>query len=493
MIRTISGGDLGLDVLLGGGFRLVTRLPDRASATVLVRGGPGSGKTLVGLHVALELAKALGGDVAVGCVEILPSEYAAQIRSARSDIPEARVIALPASAPMASAEPRVFAGLLSDLDPAEPDLVASLETFERDVRGMGGKPVVFVVDSLIEGYGIGASASRTSVDAVMKFAAQGGYGLVLCEETLTAAPSSWVFAADTVLELGVEPLERGRWIEVRKHRFGASTSGRHEIDLRGPEVFPEPHAWVALDLRDVLGAHGWSFREGTGTPALMLHPGLHTNATMRPFEGAFAFVTSSNMGVARTLAYGLLPVGTTSERDLLFEFDPLVLVTEGQFGAPGDNYYVPTVHGAARGLRDLVEGFAYEMNDPTSMVPRVQRVVLGDLDLVLPAPDALAWVEAVRVFTSLVVATGWGIPVIAYAGGLGEENGAAARSTLWRHADVAIAVRGDEGIAVERWTRAPFRFQFSKLIAEVALPAELAGLDHLLRPRDRRTDPKKRS
>ncbi len=81
MTSVVPTGDLGLDVLLGGGFRLVTRLPGKASAMVDVRGGAGAGKTLVGLHVALELAKALEGDVVVACVEILPSEYVAQVAS----------------------------------------------------------------------------------------------------------------------------------------------------------------------------------------------------------------------------------------------------------------------------------------------------------------------------------------------------------------------------------------------------------------------------
>jgi len=237
MIRSVPTGDLGLDVLLGGGWRLVTRLPDRESATVLVRGGAGAGKTLVGLDVALGLAKALDGDVVVGCVEILPSEYAAQLRSARGELAEGRLVTLPGSA-ASTTSPRVFAGLLTEIDPSAPDLVASLEALGRDVVSAGGKPVVFVIDSLIEGYGIGASASRMSADAVMKLAAQGGYGVVLCEEQIGSTPSPWVFAADTVLELGTEARERGRWVEVRKHRFGASVSGRHELEIPGGDRWP---------------------------------------------------------------------------------------------------------------------------------------------------------------------------------------------------------------------------------------------------------------
>lgn len=252
MTRIVPTGDLGLDLLLGGGWRLVTRLPEQSSAMVLVRGGAGAGKTLVSLHAALALANALGGDVVVGCVEILPSEYVAQLRSARPDIEEGSIVVLPGSV-TSQAGPRIFCGLLTDLDPGAPDLVASLESLGQDVARAGGKPACFIVDSLIEGYGIGTSAPRTSADAVMKFAAQGGYGLVLCEEAHGDALSPWVFAVDTVLDLGVEPRERGRWLEVRKHRFGPSVSGRHELELRGGY----PRSYIPSPMG---GAHGMPIR-----------------------------------------------------------------------------------------------------------------------------------------------------------------------------------------------------------------------------------------
>src|ERR1700679_387870 len=95
MTTLVSSGDLGLDILLDGGWRFVTRLPNLPSATVLLRGGAGAGKTLLGLQVALQLAKNGGGDVIIGCVEILPSEYAAQMRSARPDISADRIVELP--------------------------------------------------------------------------------------------------------------------------------------------------------------------------------------------------------------------------------------------------------------------------------------------------------------------------------------------------------------------------------------------------------------
>jgi hypothetical protein len=189
---------------------------------------------------------------------MLPSEYVAQLRSARDDVDAANLAVLPGS-PASTAGTRIFCGLLTDLDPGAPDLVATLEHLGRDVTARGGKPVVFVVDALIDGYGVGSSAPRSSVDAVMKFGAQGGCGLVLCEEIGSTEPTPWAYSADTVLELGIDARPRGRWLEVRKHRFAASVSGRHHLCFEGsgpPQVIPEPHAWTTGTAPMILRTHG---------------------------------------------------------------------------------------------------------------------------------------------------------------------------------------------------------------------------------------------
>ncbi len=478
MIRSVSTGDLGLDVLLGGGFRLVKRLLELESATVVVRGGAGAGKTLVALQVAVELAKELGGDVAVGCVEILPSEYVAQVVSARPDL-EGRVIML-ASTPVvippggrgATRLPRVVCGLLTDLDPATPDLVGSLEGLGRDVTAAGGEPRVFLVDSLIEGYGLGASTPRIGADAVMKFAAQGGYGLVLCEETHGAGASPWIFAADTVLELGVEPRERGRWIEVRKHRFGASVSGRHEIDLGGeeqPKVFPEPHAWVARDLGEILPRQGWTYRDRAGIPALVWDAQLAPDQPTDPLPNVgFVVIASPATGVARSLAYGLRPAAAAWHRPrgeasvLLIELDPLALREDLSREEHRQVCRLPTVHGPARALRMLIEQLARSF-DPEHPSPSVARVVMGDLRTVLASADALAWVEVVRVFVSLIIASRWGIPVIAHMSGPENLSGETSTALLSTYADLTITAphrhqahatqRGRRDTTVLNWTR----------------------------------------
>ena len=66
--QLLSSQISGLDLILGGGVRLLCRVPEaEASASLLVRGGPGTGKSVLGLQLALTLADSLGGDVACGC------------------------------------------------------------------------------------------------------------------------------------------------------------------------------------------------------------------------------------------------------------------------------------------------------------------------------------------------------------------------------------------------------------------------------------------
>jgi hypothetical protein len=460
VIRVVPTGDLGLDVLTGGGWRLVKRFEGRESASIVVRGGAGAGKTLMGIHVALELAAAMNGDVAVGGVEILPTEYIAQLQSARPSLDASRIVQLPADAVSAEG-PRVFVGLLTALDPDEPDLVTNLEALGEAVVAAGGKPVVFLVDSLIDGYGIGSSIDRIDADAVIKFAVEGGYGLVLCEETATDESSPWAFATDTVVQLGVEARERGRWIEVRKHRFGLSATGRHELDLGGerhPEVYPEPHAWGVLrrgmtnrlaDRRSLLSSHGWRYPTAPQySPLVWTDP----SGGLNPMEGPLVFISAHGADVAEGLAHTIRAQTALSERDLQIEMDPLARERLGGFGAEYDLYFVPTGIGAARALRSLVECVGETFENAS---PAVGRVVLGDLALVLSAADAASWVEAVRMFATVVEETGWGIPVITYASRKSDDG--AARARLAAEADVSIEVDGTVSLTATLNERMPRR------------------------------------
>jgi KaiC/GvpD/RAD55 family RecA-like ATPase len=408
MLRTVPTGDLGLDVLLGGGWRLVKRLGDAESTTVVVRGGSGAGKTLLGIHVALELARALGGDVVVGCVEILPTEYIAQLQSARPSLPAERIALLPKAASTADG-PRVYVGLMLDLDPEQPDLNASLATLREATATAGGKPVVFLVDSLIEGYGIGSSAPRIAVDDCMKFAAKHGVGLVLCEEIVSDAPSPWVFAADTVLQVGVESRERGRWIEVKKHRFGPSATGRHELELVGHE--PQPRS---LSLARPGGSRGDERRAprnaGMATPRTdagrFQLPSVPAFAASLVFISQLASVQNPRDAIAQRVAGQLQRAGSPAVVTLAIELRPLLEEPVRESQVDTTTLCLPIHDGAARLLRRMIDAGELVLAEGQAL----GRVVIGDLGTLLAHRDAAEWVDAIRAFAATMAP----VPLVLY-------------------------------------------------------------------------------
>lgn len=448
MIRVVQTGDLGLDVLLGGGWRLVKRLDEGESATVVIRGGPGVGKTLMALETARALAAALGGDVAVGCVELLPSEYLAQVQAARGELYKANaVVVLPATAPEApSTGSRIYCGLLADLNPREPDLVAALEALRGQVSAAGGRPVVFIVDSLIEGYGLGPSAPRLTADAVMKFAAQSGCGLVLCEETVGETPSPWVFAADTVIELGTDGNEPGRWIQVRKHRFGASATGSHPFEILGwgqPRVWPSTETWLSRRVQhDVLQAHGWVFyAHGPETRPLQWSKELQPTPAPKELGGPFTLVVAPALPIAISLAFGLLPPDSESERDFVIVLDPGGLRPDGWSSRDAVVHFTPTYRGPKAGLLDIIEMLGRHLiAEEIARKPR--RIIMGDIASIASSSEAAQWANAIATLAILLRETGWGIPLIAYASG-STNTPDAARASLRQQADCVIDVQVD--------------------------------------------------
>lgn len=448
MIRTISTGDLGFDVLLGGGWRLVKRFEERESATVVVRGGSGAGKTLVAIQVAVELARALDGDVAVGCVEILPTEYIAQLQAARPTLAAERVAILPARA--SGDGPRVYVGLLPEVTEESHDLVSNLETLDAAVVAAGGNPKAFVVDSLIEGYGIGSSAPRIDVDDVLKFAARYGYALVLCEEVGTDGPSPWVFAADTVLQLGVDSRPRGRWIEVRKHRFGPSATDRHQLDLSAgrstPRVYPEPSAWQVPWRATTLDAAGWP-AAGPEHASLQWAAGPTIDSVMVVIANLFAAHDARN-NAARHLARRLERVGDRTGAMLAIELNPLVEQMTRDKQDRVTTYVVPVHDGPARLLRRLLDAGGLVLAEGT----RPGRIVLGDVGTLLAGADPDGWLAALRAFAAAMSPT----PLVIYDQRLGPDiaNQDKLRALAETWIEVARDGGGDAFVAVisGRWT-----------------------------------------
>lgn len=251
----LSLEDRGLDLILGGGVRLVERVPGGTGASVLLRGSAGAGKTLLGLHLAAVIARSLGGAVAYGCVEILPSELEAQLRSRGAGMKGVRVIYGDTESSLGVGGEVPLHLRLFDLREGVDKLGEVIERFYEDVDADGTTPKVLVIDSLSDGYKLGAGVEREFADAVCKLVARMGVVLILLEECVAQTPSPWVFAADTVLELGVvsedadatraSPFERR--LTVVKHRFGPSDFGPHRFSFTSNgdvQVYPRPSAWL---------------------------------------------------------------------------------------------------------------------------------------------------------------------------------------------------------------------------------------------------------
>lgn len=242
-VRTVRSGMIGLDLALGGGFRFVRRTPkqDRESATILIRGGPGTGKSVLAEDLALRLAAELGGDALYACLEVLPSEVMAQ-RMGFENFDEEGVVDLsqPKRKPTGRTAPSLILGM-SEIPASEdgPDLGRVLLDFVRVSIEQNYVPKVIVVDSLSDGYGLGTSVARSAVDGLCKLAIEQGWILILIEEAPNDSMSPWTFAVDTVLSLRVLSatlVQAKRQLIVTKHRFGACEPGPHRLQIEPSRV-----------------------------------------------------------------------------------------------------------------------------------------------------------------------------------------------------------------------------------------------------------------
>lgn len=238
LVRTVRSGIVGLDLALAGGFRLVKRAgTDRESALVLIRGGPGTGKSVLAQDLAIRLAGKLCGDAVYACIEVLPAEVLAQ-RSGFDDYDPRAVIDLASSAERdPSVDGPCLAVGMRDMVVAggEPDAGAMLLDLARLAASRGFQPKVLVLDCLSDGYGLGSKARRETVDGLCKLAGEQGWTLLLVEETVDERPSPWAFAVDSVLLLRLaerpSPQQACRELLVTKHRFGGAEPGPHRVQI----------------------------------------------------------------------------------------------------------------------------------------------------------------------------------------------------------------------------------------------------------------------
>lgn len=370
----------GLDLVLGGGVRLLERVDGAGDcATVLVRGAAGTGKTILANHIAAALAKKLECDVAVACVELLPPELEAQLAGFEATRP---LLPVRGDERAVGSAPRVFARVIQpDLTQKDDPIGDEVQRLLDGIEQNGGAPRVLVVDSLSDGYGIGGKVERVAADALARLAAARGLCLILIEEVQQLRPSPWCFAVDTVIELRLERLagsaREERTLTVTKNRFGPSDAGPHELAFGGGMlmVLPEPDAW------DRAWAGGWwslpvKRAEGTRSWGNDRLDDLVAKKMLSPFEASVTLVRASD------------PVNATRRARILGTINPGGGATVVDISLRGGGtlvrgpLYGDLLVSAHRLQTMLIERFT-EISAP------IAHVVIGDLSALQDCPQSM--------------------------------------------------------------------------------------------------------
>lgn len=239
-------GVAGLDMVLGGGVPTVARAAGlKETATILIRGAAGVGKSALAVDIAMGLGRQIGADIVHACVELLPSEVAAQYATLH---PSANSVIVPAPfAEAARTGTTMFVGMLdTKTDPPMAWLGGALDALVQAACEAGGRPAVLVVDALSASYQLGGEVPREVADGLSKMGAEQGLILVLVEEVDDLrAPSAWPFAVDVVIEL--ERANDRRCLRVTKNRYGPFDANVHELEFvvaSGARVLPHPASYL---------------------------------------------------------------------------------------------------------------------------------------------------------------------------------------------------------------------------------------------------------
>jgi len=391
-----------LDLALGGGIAVIDR-PGlaNASGTIVVRGPPGSGKTILGSQLAVAIARSLSCEIAYACVEILPTEVEAQLRGFEFLAEDFGFQTPPFFRPADTSKPsRIYASILNIGDQGE-TLGDGLSSLLKEVREIGGRPRVVVIDSLSDGYGLGASVDRRTADGLCKFFIETGVVGILLEEATQEGPSPWNFACESVIELGHASSAttggRTRQLVVSKHRFGPCDLGPHSYEIHpasGVEVFPRLQAywtpWAKGSLlRGVMGAEkqrAWFGKNHPWLPSLgeavvSLH-GHHPSALIR---------------LATALGTQDVDLGPVLGSDVFVEVGRVP--SERPVPPTSPSTYVALIeeeHPDAAGFVGSFLGIVARSKSP------VRRVVISDLRALTSFADAPGYLRAFGVLSAIL-------------------------------------------------------------------------------------------
>ncbi|MFO0607651.1 MAG: ATPase domain-containing protein [Polyangiales bacterium] len=416
VVEVVDPGVPGLALVLGGGFRLFPRAEGVGPSTsIVVRGAPGTGKTLLGLRLAAALAKHLHGDVVYGCVELLPVELQAQVIGLDRSTDWGEVALAPFDDVPARDDagvPCVFAATL-DLDTGGGELETlgtALSTLLQAAQDAGGAPRALVIDSLSPGYRLGGDTPRVFVDGLCRLAAAKGLVLVLLEEAHDASPTPWTFAADVVLQLDLlrdGPGNGAREMVVLKHRYGPADVGPHHVAIgaQGLRVLPRPEAYLSPWARRTAG-----FAPGSWTNAPQVWSLLPDWALTDPPDRGVSFsITADTVEtLARIIARTGMPREPPTGRCVDVEF---------ALGPSAQTWRSPNVERIALADpsilgHEFVSAILRAVDDALRQGD-VQRVILGDMRLL----HAFTHRESIRagLFVVLRVLRSRKIPVVFFA------------------------------------------------------------------------------
>lgn len=235
----LTSGITGLDHILGGGF-----LPHRS---YIVRGGPGSGKTTLGLHF-------LTAEPDTRSLFISMGEDDQQLRADAErqglNLDNVSIVDLsPSSTTLEDSEPYRIMAPEDAEDPGLPTQIC--EAFERV------DPKRVFIDSLtyLKYFSPDAYQYRKQVISLLRFLTSRGATVICTAEQINAGRDAGElgFLADGIVTLDQD--EARRFLEVTKFRGSSFSPGKHSIKLGGTGM----HCFPRLEP----GAHGANFDQTT--------------------------------------------------------------------------------------------------------------------------------------------------------------------------------------------------------------------------------------
>ncbi len=339
----LSTGVPGLDEVLSGGL-----IPDRA---YLLRGGPGSGKTTLGLHFL-----AAGAVTGEPVLFLTLAEPEAQIRQTAEgqgfDLTGVSFLDLSPGSEYFS-ESRAY----DVFSPSEVEREPTTQRIVETVKELQPRRVFLDAITQLRYLSPDAFEFRKQALSFLRFLVEQNATVLFTSEASEAAPDDDLqFMADGVLHLTAA--QEGRNVQVEKFRGSGFRTGRHALRLsqRGMEVFPR----LLPPLRTARPDFGMM---PSGVPYLdeMLHGGL---------ERSTITIISGPSGVGKT-TLGLQfmkEAAGRGERSVvyLFEEAPEVLIERSE------NVNIPARAMVERGTLSLVavEPLRFSPDEFASMVRR---------------------------------------------------------------------------------------------------------------------------